>query len=141
MNSNDRAHVVLIGRPTLKRWLAEAGIKSGPIFRRIDQWGNLDARALAQQSVNVILKSRCKHARRNPALSSAPGLRLWLPDRRFQLRHSLAGRDAEIALQVGERRRPVIIMTPSSRRALQQDKQRSPRDATPREATWEGQGY
>jgi integrase len=37
--AEDDAHVILIGRPVtaLRRWLAEAGITEGPIFRRIDQ--------------------------------------------------------------------------------------------------------
>jgi hypothetical protein len=28
----------------LKQWLAEAAIRGGPVFRRIDQWGNVDRR-------------------------------------------------------------------------------------------------
>ncbi|WP_085027922.1 site-specific integrase [Ensifer aridi] len=75
--SDDNEHVLLIGRPVtaLKRWLAEAAIKEGPVFRRIDQWGNIDRRALTPQSVNVILKSRAKQAGLDPALFSAHGLR------------------------------------------------------------------
>ncbi|RAS13937.1 phage integrase family protein [Ensifer adhaerens] len=45
------------------------------MFRRIDQWGNVDRRALTPQSVNLILKSRCKQAGLDPALFSAHGLR------------------------------------------------------------------
>ena len=69
--------VLLIGRPVtvLKRWLSDAQIKDGAVFRRIDQWGNVDRRALAPQSVNVILKSRAKQAGLDPALFSAHGLR------------------------------------------------------------------
>ncbi|APG86346.1 integrase (plasmid) [Sinorhizobium americanum CCGM7] len=75
--SDDDAHVLLIGRPVtaLKQWLADAGIKDGPVFRRIDQWGNVDRRALTPQSVNLILKSRCRQAGLDPALFSAHGLR------------------------------------------------------------------
>ncbi|RVH24504.1 tyrosine-type recombinase/integrase [Sinorhizobium meliloti] len=75
--SDDSPHVLLIGRPVtaLKRWLAEAAIKEGPVFRRIDQWGNIDRRALTPQSVNLILKARCKQAGLDPALFSAHGLR------------------------------------------------------------------
>ncbi|UTV41906.1 site-specific integrase (plasmid) [Ensifer adhaerens] len=75
--SDDDEHVLLIGRPvtTLKRWLQEAEIKEGPVFRRIDQWGNIDRRALTPQSVNLILKSRCKKAGLDPTLFSAHGLR------------------------------------------------------------------
>ncbi|MDX0679892.1 tyrosine-type recombinase/integrase [Sinorhizobium medicae] len=70
-------HVLLIGRPVaaLKTWLAEAQIRDGPVFRRIDQWGNIDRRALTPQSVNLILKARCEQAGFDPALFSAHGLR------------------------------------------------------------------
>ncbi len=66
----------MIGRPVtaLKRWLAEAQIKDGPVFRRIDQWGNVDRRALTPQSINLILKARCEQASLDPALFSAHGL-------------------------------------------------------------------
>ncbi|MFQ6180352.1 site-specific integrase [Sinorhizobium meliloti] len=75
--SDDDEHVLLIGRPVtaLKRWLAEAQIKDGPVFRRIDQWGNVDRRPLTPQSVNLILKGRCRQAGLDPALFSAHGLR------------------------------------------------------------------
>ena len=75
--SDDSPHVLLIGRPVsaLKRWLTEAAIKDGPVFRRIDQWGNVDQRALTPQSVNLILKNRCQQGGLDPALFSAHGLR------------------------------------------------------------------
>ncbi|EHK80059.1 integrase-like protein [Sinorhizobium meliloti CCNWSX0020] len=75
--ADDDEHVLLIGRPVtaLKRWQAEAQIKDGAVFRRIDQWGNVDRRALTPQSVNLILKGRCKQAGLDPALFSAHGLR------------------------------------------------------------------
>ncbi|NVD43182.1 site-specific integrase [Ensifer sp. HO-A22] len=75
--SDDDEHVLLIGRPViaLKGWLGEASVNEGPVFRRIDQWGNIDRRALTPQSVNLILKSRCKQAGLDPALFSAHGLR------------------------------------------------------------------
>ncbi|WP_248447002.1 site-specific integrase [Sinorhizobium meliloti] len=75
--ADDDEHVLLIGRPVtaLKRWLAEAQIKDGPVFRRIDQWGNVDPRALTPQSINLILKARCEQAGLDPALFSAHGLR------------------------------------------------------------------
>lgn len=57
-----------------KRWLTEAGIDSGPVFRRIDQWGNLDRQALTSQSVNLILKARCKQAGLDAEKFSAHGL-------------------------------------------------------------------
>ncbi len=75
--ADDRTHVVLIGRPVeaLKQWLMEARIDAGPVFRRIDQWGNIDRRALTPQSVNLILKTRCSQAGLDPELFSAHGLR------------------------------------------------------------------
>ncbi|OEC93376.1 site-specific integrase [Rhizobium sp. YK2] len=75
--AEDRTHVVLIGRPVeaLKQWLMEAKIDAGPVFRRIDQWGNIDWRALTPQSVNLILKTRCSQAGLDPELFSAHGLR------------------------------------------------------------------
>ncbi len=75
--SDDDEQVVLIGRPVvaLKGWLEHASILEGPIFRRIDQWGNIDRRALTPQSVNLILKARCKQAGLEPTLFSAHGLR------------------------------------------------------------------
>ncbi|MBV7518933.1 site-specific integrase [Ensifer sp. ENS12] len=75
--SDDDEHVVLIGRPVvaLKHWFEQANVKDGPVFRRIDQWGNIDRRALTPQSVNLILKTRCKQAGLDPALFSAHGLR------------------------------------------------------------------
>ncbi|MQU83797.1 site-specific integrase [Sinorhizobium meliloti] len=75
--ADENEHVLLIGRPVaaLKTWLAEAQIKDGPVFRRIDQWGNVDRRALTPQSINLILKARCEQAGLDPALFSAHGLR------------------------------------------------------------------
>ncbi|MFT2215505.1 site-specific integrase [Rhizobium giardinii] len=75
--ADDDEHVMLIGRPVtaLKQWLAEAGIDSGAVFRKIDQWGNVDRRGLTPQSVNLILKARAKQAGLDPAAFSAHGLR------------------------------------------------------------------
>lgn len=74
---DDDARVVLIGRPVtaLKQWIKQAGIESGPVFRRIDQWGNIDRRALSPQSVNLIVKTRAEKAGLDPQLFSAHGLR------------------------------------------------------------------
>lgn len=74
---DDDARSLMIGRPVeaLKRWLQEAKIDRGPVFRRIDQWGNVDRRALSPQSINLILKSRCAKAGLDPQKFSAHGLR------------------------------------------------------------------
>lgn len=76
-SADDDEHVVLIGRPVeaLKRWIEVARIESGALFRRIDQWGNIDRRALTPQSVNLVLKTRCGQAGLDPAVFSAHGLR------------------------------------------------------------------
>lgn len=68
---------ILVGAPAdaLLNWLERSGIRSGPIFRAIDQWGNLKSRALDGQSVNLILKSRLKAAGLDPDAYSAHGLR------------------------------------------------------------------
>jgi integrase len=75
-SADDNEHVVLIGRPViaLKLWLTEASIAAGPVFRRIDQWGNIDRRALTPQSVNLILKTRIRQAGLDPSAFSAHGL-------------------------------------------------------------------
>ncbi|MCD2184704.1 site-specific integrase [Rhizobium sp. GN54] len=75
--SDDYARSLMIGRPVeaLKRWLQEARIETGPVFRRIDQWGNVDRRALTAQSVNLVLKSRCAKAGLDPQKFSAHSLR------------------------------------------------------------------
>ncbi|KEA03274.1 tyrosine-type recombinase/integrase [Rhizobium rhizogenes] len=75
--ADDDEQVVLIGRSViaLKQWLAQARIETGPLFRRIDQWGNIDRQALTPQSVNFILKARVKQAGLDPEAFSAHGLR------------------------------------------------------------------
>ena len=73
----DDATVVLIGRPVaaLKHWLKAAGIDSGSIFRKIDQWGNIDRRGITPQTVNLVVKARARQAGLDPAAYSAHGLR------------------------------------------------------------------
>lgn len=76
-SADDDEQVVLIGRPVvaLKAWIKAAGIANGAVFRRIDQWGNLDRRALTPQSINLIVKTRARQAGLDPAMFSAHGLR------------------------------------------------------------------
>lgn len=71
------ASVLLVGRPVLalKDWLERAGITEGPVFRRIDRWGNVDRKALTPQAVNLILKRRIGEAGLDPQAFSAHGLR------------------------------------------------------------------
>jgi integrase len=76
-SSGDDNHVIIIGRPVdaLKTWLEAANITEGSVFRAIDQWGNLKARALSPQSVNAVLKARIEKAGFDPKDFSAHGLR------------------------------------------------------------------
>lgn len=76
-DADEDASVVLIGRPVLalQDWIARAGITEGAVFRRIDQWGNMDRKPLSPQSVNLIVKTRCAKAGLDPADFSAHGLR------------------------------------------------------------------
>ncbi|WP_161974282.1 integrase [Rhizobium deserti] len=77
-NSSKQGEVRMVGYPVvaLKQWLADSGIHSGSVFRRIDQWGNVDWRALTPQSVGLILKTRCRKAGVDPAKISSQSLRL-----------------------------------------------------------------
>jgi hypothetical protein len=67
--------VLVVGRPVdaLRAWLAISKIDAGPVFRRIDKWGNIGAVALDPQSVNAMIKSRCAAAGLSPGQFSAPG--------------------------------------------------------------------
>lgn len=69
--------VIIVGRPVeaLRDWLAFSRIEVGPVFRRIDKWGNIGAAALDSQSVNFIIKHRCGAANLDPTQYSAHGLR------------------------------------------------------------------
>jgi integrase len=69
--------VLAVGRPVeaLGAWLAFSKIDAGPVFRRIDKWGNIGAAALDPQSVNAMIKSRCAAAGLDPGEFSAHGLR------------------------------------------------------------------
>ena len=53
--------VLVVGRPVeaLRAWLAFSKIDAGPVFRRINKWGNIGAAALDPQSVNAMIKTRC----------------------------------------------------------------------------------
>lgn len=69
--------VYLSGRPVeaLDTWLELARIDKGSIFRAIDRWGNVSARALDPKAINDIVKQRAKLAGLDPAEFSAHGLR------------------------------------------------------------------
>ncbi|MEJ5083672.1 MULTISPECIES: site-specific integrase [unclassified Ochrobactrum] len=69
--------VYLKGQPVdaLTRWLEAAKIDKGSVFRKIDRWGNVSARALEPSAVNRIVKQRAQMAGLEPDEFSAHGLR------------------------------------------------------------------
>jgi integrase len=75
--ANEDARVLLVGPAVeaLRLWLKRANIARGPVFRSIDQWGRVGARALTPQAVNLLLKRRCVSAGLDPGDYSAHGLR------------------------------------------------------------------
>jgi integrase len=71
------AFVFAAGRAAvaLQEWMQFAEITSGPIFREVRKNGSIGASPLSPQSVNLILKKRCRMAGLDPAEFSAHGLR------------------------------------------------------------------
>lgn len=69
--------VYLTGRPVeaLTRWLEAARIDKGSVFRKVDRWGNVAARALEPSAINRIVKQRAQMAGLDAAEFSAHGLR------------------------------------------------------------------
>jgi len=69
--------VYLTGRPveTLTRWPEVAKIDKGSVFRKVDRWGNVSARALEPSAINAIVKKRAQMAGLEPGKFSAHGLR------------------------------------------------------------------
>lgn len=69
--------VYLTGRPVeaLTRWLEVAKIDKGSVFRKIDRWGNVSARALEPSAINAIVKKRAEMAGLDATEFSAHGLR------------------------------------------------------------------
>jgi integrase len=72
-----RDEMTITGKPAqaLLCWIESAGIVSGPVFRKVDQWGNVSRRMLTPQSINLIVKARAEKAGLDPQLVSAHGLR------------------------------------------------------------------
>jgi len=69
--------VLLVGQPViaLQDWLRVGRIDKGAVFRAIDRWQRVGAVALTPQSINQILKSRCRLAGLDDVEFSAHGLR------------------------------------------------------------------
>jgi len=92
--------VYLTGRPVeaLTRWLETARIDQGSVFRKIDRWGNVSARALEPNAINRIVKKRAKmaglaleefsaHGLRSGYLTEAANRGIPLPEAMEQSRH------------------------------------------------------
>jgi integrase len=62
----------------LREWLGEAGISAGPVFRKIDQWGNVGVNALHPGTVADIVKKRVSVLGLDPSLFSGHSLRAGL---------------------------------------------------------------
>lgn len=90
-SSDDLDEIVyLTGRPgeALTRWLDAAKLDKGSVFRKVDRWGNVSARALEPSAVNRIVKQRAQMAGLNANEFSAHGLRSgYLTEAMEQSRH------------------------------------------------------
>lgn len=75
--ADEDCRVLLVGRPVdaLNEWLLRADIAKGPIFRAVDRWGDLEAKSLTPQAVNLVLKRRIALVGLDPKEFSAHGLR------------------------------------------------------------------
>lgn len=69
--------VYLTGHPfeALIRSLEATWIDKGSVFRKIDRWGNVSARALEPSAINRIVKQRAQMASLDASEISAHGLR------------------------------------------------------------------
>jgi integrase len=75
--AQDDATVYLVGPPVdaLRAWLSRARITKGAVFRGVDRWQTMDDHALTPQTINNIVKARCRAAGLDPKDFSAHGLR------------------------------------------------------------------
>lgn len=69
--------IYLTGRrvDALTRWLEAAKIDKGSVFRKVDRWGNVSARALEPSAINRIVKQRAQMSGLDASEFSAHGLR------------------------------------------------------------------
>ena len=65
--------------PYLGRWLVTLAQRRGPIFRRIDRWGNISADALTARTIGYIVNERCEQAK-VPQLSTHDFRRNFIGD-------------------------------------------------------------
>ncbi len=62
----------------LRRWLAEAEIQAGPVFRRIDRWANVSRQRLSDHAVARIIKQAARAAGLEASQYSGHSLRAGL---------------------------------------------------------------
>jgi len=60
---------------SLQEWIEVAGIKSGPVWRYVDRWGNVGTDRLSGQTVSLVLKDALVVAGMNPAGYNSHSLR------------------------------------------------------------------
>lgn len=88
----------------LKVWLADSGIKSGPLFRRIDKWGVMHDGRLDDKTVARIVKSAAQRAGLEPVQFAGHSLRSG-----FITEAANAGvEDRDIAAQTGHKSMTVL---------------------------------
>lgn len=59
----------------VRRWMTDAGISEGPVFRPVDRWGNPGDRRLSPEAVAVAVKERAEAIGIDPATVSGHSLR------------------------------------------------------------------
>jgi site-specific recombinase XerD len=83
----------------LRAWLDTAKIKSGPVFRQIDQYGHVRSAALTPQSVALIIKAAATRAKLDPRQFAGHSLRSG-----FVTQAHIAGADTiDIMQQTGHK--------------------------------------
>lgn len=88
----------------LKRWLAESGITSGAVFRKVDRWEHVSRWQLSEQSIALIVKQAVKLAGLNPAQFAGHSLRSG-----FITEAANAGvEDRDIAAQTGHKSMAIL---------------------------------
>jgi site-specific recombinase XerD len=71
-------HVETCPVRSLRAWLLAADIHSGPLFRAVDRWGHLQAKALTDQVVALLVKKYAERAGLDPVVFSGHSLRAGL---------------------------------------------------------------
>lgn len=76
-SAEEDERVLIVGRPVdvLKAWVCAADLSDGPLFRPIDRWDHVGEGAIDPQTVNDVLKKRCRMAGLDAQAFSAHGLR------------------------------------------------------------------